>query len=168
MDLLARVREGDTVAVGRLISRAEAGLDEARGALADIYRSTGTAHIVGITGVPGSGKSTLVSKLTQVIRNDGRRVGVIAIDPSSPFSGGAILGDRIRMIDLALDPGVFIRSMATRGATGGLASAALAAADILDAAGVDVIIVETVGVGQDRKSVVQGKGVEQRGGRGLR
>jgi len=155
MDLLARVREGDTVAVGRLISRAEAGLDEARGALADIYRSTGKAHIIGITGVPGSGKSTLVSKLTQVIRNDGRRVGVIAIDPSSPFSGGAILGDRIRMTDLALDPGVFIRSMATRGATGGLASAALAAADILDAAGFDVVIIETVGVGQDEVEIAR-------------
>ncbi len=155
MDLLDRMRNGDTVALGRLISRAEAGVDEARGALAAIYKSTGKAHIVGITGVPGSGKSTLVSRLVQAIRTDGRRVGVIAIDPSSPFSGGSILGDRIRMTDLVLDPGVFIRSMATRGATGGLAGATLAAADILDAGGFDVIIIETVGVGQDEVEIAR-------------
>jgi LAO/AO transport system kinase len=155
MDLLDRMRTGDTVALGRLISRAEAGVDEARGALAVIYKSTGKAHIVGITGVPGSGKSTLVSRLVQAIRTDGRRVGVIAIDPSSPFSGGSILGDRIRMTDLVLDPGVFIRSMATRGATGGLAGATLAAADILDAGGFDVIIIETVGVGQDEVEIAR-------------
>ncbi len=155
MDLLERMRNGDMVALGRLISRAEAGADEARGALAAIYKSAGRAHLVGITGVPGSGKSTLVAKLVQAIRDDGRRVGVIAIDPSSPFSGGAILGDRIRMTDLVLDPGVFIRSMATRGATGGLAGAALAAADILDAGGFDVIIIETVGVGQDEVEIAR-------------
>jgi LAO/AO transport system kinase len=155
MDLLDRMRNGDTVALGRLISRAEAGVDEARGTLAVIYKSTGKAHIVGITGVPGSGKSTLVSRLVQAIRTDGRRVGVIAIDPSSPFSGGSILGDRIRMTDLVLDPGVFIRSMATRGATGGLAGATLAAADILDAGGFDVIIIETVGVGQDEVEIAR-------------
>ena len=155
MDLLERMRKGDMVALGRLISRAEAGADEARSALAAIYKSAGRAHLVGITGVPGSGKSTLVAKLVQAIRDDGRRVGVIAIDPSSPFSGGAILGDRIRMTDLVLDPGVFIRSMATRGATGGLAGAALAAADILDAGGFDVIIIETVGVGQDEVEIAR-------------
>jgi len=155
MDLLDRMRKGDNVALGRLISRAESGVNEARGALAAIFKSAGRAHIVGITGVPGSGKSTLVSRLVQAIRADGRRVGVIAIDPSSPFSGGAILGDRIRMTDLVLDPGVFIRSMATRGATGGLASATLAAADILDAGGFDVIIIETVGVGQDEVEIAR-------------
>jgi GTPase len=155
MDLLARMRKGDSVAMGRLISRAEAGVDEARGALAAIFKSAGRAHIVGITGVPGSGKSTLVSKVVQAIRGDGRRVGVIAIDPSSPFSGGAILGDRIRMTELVLDPGVFIRSMATHGATGGLAGAALAAADILDAAGFDMVIIETVGVGQDEVEIAR-------------
>ena len=155
MDLLERMRKGDMVALGRLISRAEAGADEARSALAAIYKSAGRAHLVGITGVPGSGKSTLVAKLVQAIRDDGRRVGVIAIDPSSPFSGGAILGDRTRMTDLVLDPGVFIRSMATRGATGGLAGAALAAADILDAGGFDVIIIETVGVGQDEVEIAR-------------
>ena len=155
MDLLDRMRNGDKVALGRLISRAEAGAEEARGALAAIYKSAGQAHIVGITGVPGSGKSTLVSRLVQAIRTDGRRVGVIAIDPSSPFSGGSILGDRIRMTDLVLDPGVFIRSMATRGATGGLAGATLAAADILDAGGFDVVVIETVGVGQDEVEIAR-------------
>jgi LAO/AO transport system kinase len=155
MELVERLRKGDLVAVGRLISRAEAASEESHGALAEIYKSAGKAHIVGVTGVPGSGKSTLVSKLVQEIRTGGRRVGIIAIDPSSPFSGGAILGDRIRMADHVLDPGVFIRSMATHGATGGLAGAALAAADILDAAGFDVIIIETVGVGQDEVEIAR-------------
>ena len=155
MELLARMRKGDAVALGRLISRAEAAADEPRVALAEVYKAAGRAHIVGITGVPGSGKSTLVGKLVRQVRQDGRRVAVIAIDPSSPFSGGAILGDRIRMSELALDPGVFIRSMATRGATGGLALAALAAADILDAGGFDMIIIETVGVGQDEVDIAR-------------
>jgi LAO/AO transport system kinase len=155
MELVDRLRKGDLVALGRLISRAESASDEAHGALAEIYKSAGKAHIVGVTGVPGSGKSTLVSKLVQEIRAGGRRVGIIAIDPSSPFSGGAILGDRIRMADHVLDPGVFIRSMATHGATGGLAGAALAAADILDAGGFDVIIIETVGVGQDEVEIAR-------------
>jgi len=123
--------------------------------LAEVYKAAGRAHIVGITGVPGSGKSTLVSKLVQQVRRDNRRVAVIAIDPSSPFSGGAILGDRIRMSELVLDPGVFIRSMATRGSTGGLARAALAAADILDVSGFDMIMIETVGVGQDEVEIAR-------------
>ncbi len=155
MELLARMRRGDAVALGRLISRAEAGVEEARETLAEVYKASGRAHIVGITGVPGSGKSTLVSKLVQLVRQDGRRVAVIAIDPSSPFSGGAILGDRIRMSELVLDPGVFIRSMATRGSTGGLARAALAAADILDVSGFDMIVIETVGVGQDEVEIAR-------------
>jgi GTPase len=155
LELLTRLRKGDPVALGRLISRAEAGADETRDALAEAYRQAGNAHIVGITGVPGSGKSTLVGKLVQQIRRDGRKVAVIAIDPSSPFSGGAILGDRIRMTDLVLDPGVFIRSMATRGSMGGLAAATLAAADILDVCGFDVVIIETVGVGQDEVEIVR-------------
>jgi len=155
MELLARMRRGDAVALGRLISRAEAGVEEARAALAEVYKASGRAHIVGITGVPGSGKSTLVSKLVQQVRRDNRRVAVIAIDPSSPFSGGAILGDRIRMSELVLDPGVFIRSMATHGSTGGLAHAALAAADILDVSGFDMIMIETVGVGQDEVEIAR-------------
>jgi LAO/AO transport system kinase len=155
MELLARMRRGDAVALGRLISRAEAGAEEARAALAEVYKASGRAHIVGVTGVPGSGKSRLVGKLVQEIRQDGRTVAVIAIDPSSHFSGGAILGDRIRMSELVLDPGVFIRSMATRGSTGGLARAALAAADILDAGGFDMIVIETVGVGQDEVEIAR-------------
>jgi LAO/AO transport system kinase len=155
MELLARMHRGDAVALGRLISRAEAGVEEARAALAQVYKASGRAHIVGITGVPGSGKSTLVNKLVQQVRQDGRRVAVIAIDPSSPFTGGAILGDRIRMSELVLDPGVFIRSMATHGSTGGLARATLAAADILDAGGFDMIVIETVGVGQDEVEIAR-------------
>lgn len=155
MDLFERLLKGDLRAAGRLMSRAEAGSDEARPALGEIYKAAGKAHIIGLTGVPGSGKSTLVSKLVAAIREDGRRVGVIAIDPSSPFSGGSILGDRIRMSNLAMDEGVYIRSMATRGSTGGLARSALAAVDILDAAGFDIVIIETVGVGQDEVEIAR-------------
>lgn len=155
MDLFTRLLKGDLRAAGRLMSRAEAGVEEARPALGAVYKAAGKAHIVGLTGVPGSGKSTLVSKLVQTIREDGRKVGVIAIDPSSPFSGGSILGDRIRMSNLTMDDGVYIRSMATRGSTGGLARSALAAVDILDAAGFDVVIIETVGVGQDEVEIAR-------------
>lgn len=154
-ELAGRVLDGNLRAAARLISRAEAGEPECRPALAELYRHTGHAHVVGVTGVPGCGKSTLVAQLAHAIRGDGRRVGVVAIDPSSPFSGGAILGDRIRMAELVEDPGTFIRSMATRGALGGLAEASLDAVDVLDAAGFDVILIETVGVGQDEVDVVQ-------------
>jgi LAO/AO transport system kinase len=154
-ELFARLLKGDLRAAGRLMSRAEAGSEEARGALGEVYKAAGKAHIIGLTGVPGSGKSTLVSKLVATIREDGRKVGVIAIDPSSPFSGGSILGDRIRMSKLTMDPGVYIRSMATHGSTGGLARSALAAVDILDAAGFDVVIIETVGVGQDEVEIAR-------------
>jgi LAO/AO transport system kinase len=153
--LIDRVRKGEPAAVARLISRAEAGSPEVRAALSQIYRLAGKAHVIGITGVPGSGKSTLVGKLTEKIRASGKKVGVVAIDPSSPYSGGAILGDRIRMSDMANDPGVYIRSMATRGATGGMARAALDAVDILDVAGYDTVIIETVGVGQDEVEIVR-------------
>jgi LAO/AO transport system kinase len=153
--LVERVRTGDTRAVSRLISRAEAGVAEARDALAEIYRATGRAHVVGITGVPGSGKSTLVGKITQRLRADGSKVGIVAVDPSSPYSGGAILGDRIRMSELGTDPGVYIRSMATHGATGGLARAAMDVVDILDVAGFDTVILETVGVGQDEVEIAR-------------
>jgi len=153
--LIDRVRNGEPAAVARLISRAEAGHAEVRSALSQIYKLAGKAHVIGITGVPGSGKSTLVGKLTEKIRATGKKVGVVAIDPSSPYSGGAILGDRIRMSDMANDPGVYIRSMATRGATGGMARAALDAVDILDVAGYDVVIIETVGVGQDEVEIVR-------------
>lgn len=151
--LLEKLRAGNSWALGRLISRAEAGVPEARTTLAEVYRHAGSAHVIGLTGVPGSGKSTLVAKLTAELRQRGEKVGIVAIDPSSPYSGGAILGDRIRMTELANDPGVFIRSMATRGATGGMARAALDAVDLLDVAGYQTIILETVGVGQDEVEV---------------
>ena len=146
--LLARALTADSAAMARLMSRAEAGSPECRVTLAAIYAKAGRANVIGITGVPGSGKSTLVSTLTLKLRGSGKRVGIIAVDPSSPYSGGAIMGDRIRMAELAGDEGVFIRSMATRGAHGGMARASLEAVDILDAAGFEVVIIETVGVGQ--------------------
>ena len=153
--LVAGVLAGERRALARLITRAEAGGDECRPALAAVHRHTGRAHVVGVTGVPGSGKSTLVRALASALRASGRTLGVVAVDPSSPFSGGAILGDRIRMGALAGDPGVFIRSMASRGALGGLARATLDAVDLMDAAGFDMVMIETVGVGQDEVDVVR-------------
>lgn len=146
--LLVRARDGDRSALARLLSVVERGGDEARriGRLA--HPSSGTAHTVGITGPPGAGKSTLTSALVRVIRAAGHRVAVLAVDPSSPFTGGAILGDRVRMGDHALDDDVFIRSMASRGHLGGLSLAAPEAVRVLDAAGFAFVVVETVGVGQ--------------------
>lgn len=155
LELIERVKAAEPAAIARLISRAEAGRPEDREALAQIYKLAGRAHIVGITGVPGSGKSTLVGKLAQKLRAKGQKIGIVAIDPSSPYSGGAILGDRVRMTEMATDPGVYIRSMATRGAKGGMARATLDAVDILDVAGFDTIIIETVGVGQDEVEIVR-------------
>jgi LAO/AO transport system kinase len=154
-DLIEPAAKGETWAIARLISRAEAGVPEVRDAIGDIYKRSGRAHVIGITGVPGSGKSTLVAKLVRRLRDDGLRVAVVAIDPSSPYSGGSILGDRIRMSDLVLDADVFIRSMATHGAVGGMAHAALDVVDILDLAGFDKIIIETVGVGQDEVEIAK-------------
>jgi LAO/AO transport system kinase len=139
---------GDRRAVARLISLVETGGAPARDALAALYPITGRAYSVGITGAPGAGKSTLTDRLVARIRADGEQVAVLAVDPTSPFSGGAILGDRVRMQDHATDPGVFIRSMATRGHLGGLSLAAPQAIRVLDAAGAPWILVETVGVGQ--------------------
>ena len=155
LDLVPGVLAGEVHAIARLLTRCEAGTDECRTALEAIYRHAGRAHVVGITGVPGSGKSTLVAKLAVAIRHSGRKVGIIAIDPSSPFSGGAILGDRIRMGEVAGDAGVYVRSMATRGALGGLARGALEAVDVLDAAGFEVVLIETVGVGQDEVDIAR-------------
>lgn len=155
LDLIEPAANGETWAVARLISRAEAGVPEVREAIGQIYKRAGRAHVIGLTGVPGSGKSTMVAKLVRRLRDDGLKVAVVAIDPSSPYSGGSILGDRIRMSDLVLDPNVFIRSMATRGAVGGMAHAALDVVDILDLAGFDKIIIETVGVGQDEVEIAK-------------
>jgi LAO/AO transport system kinase len=139
---------GERVAVGRLISLIEAGGPAAHAAVARLFPHTGQAYTVGITGAPGAGKSTLTDRLIARIRREGLEVGVLAIDPSSPFSGGAILGDRVRMQEHATDPGVFIRSMATRGHLGGLALATPQAVRVLDAIGTPWVLVETVGVGQ--------------------
>jgi LAO/AO transport system kinase len=132
----------------------ENGHPEARELMARVWPHLGRAVVMGLTGSPGSGKSTLTDQLARTLRAQGKKVGILAVDPTSPFSGGAILGDRIRMGRIATDPGVFIRSMATRGALGGLARATQDAIDLLDAAGWDVVIVETVGVGQDEVDVV--------------
>ncbi len=152
-DLLPRVLKGDVAAIARLLSRAEAADPECRDTLGEVYSRAGKAHVIGITGVPGSGKSTMVSVLAAHLRKAGHKIGIIAIDPSSPYSGGSIMGDRIRMSDLAGDEGVYIRSMATRGALGGMARATLDAVDILDVAGFDYILIETVGVGQDEVEI---------------
>jgi LAO/AO transport system kinase len=153
--LLDRVVAGDTTAVARAISKVEDNSATAPDLMKQIFPRTGRALIVGITGAPGAGKSSLVDKLAGFYRKNGDRVGIIAVDPSSPFSGGAILGDRIRMQTLSLDKDVFIRSMATRGNLGGLARASVEAVAILDAAGYDKIIVETVGVGQDEIEIAK-------------
>lgn len=155
LELVERVCAGERRAIARMLSRAEAGGAEAQQALDRLYRRAGRAHVVGITGVPGSGKSTLVAKLAAAVLRSGRKIAIIAVDPSSPFSGGSILGDRIRMGEVSGHPSVFVRSMATRGALGGLARGTLEAVDILDAAGYDMIIIETVGVGQDEVDVVR-------------
>ncbi|AAL82071.1 methylmalonyl Co-A mutase-associated GTPase MeaB [Pyrococcus furiosus DSM 3638] len=154
-DLVERMRKGDRRAVARLITLVENDEKKAREIIKRIYPLTGNAYIVGITGPPGSGKSTLVDKLVKEARKEGLIVGVIAVDPTSPFTGGALLGDRIRMQDHATDPGVFIRSMATRGSLGGLAKATNDAIKILDAYGCDIIFVETVGVGQVEVDIVK-------------
>jgi LAO/AO transport system kinase len=151
--LLPRILEGHPRALGRAISWMENGHPQARTLMAGLWPHLGRAAVLGLTGAPGAGKSTLTDQLARHYRGLGRRVGILAVDPSSPFSGGAILGDRIRMGRVAPDAGVFIRSMATRGALGGLARATQDAIDVLDAAGFDLVIVETVGVGQDEVDV---------------
>jgi LAO/AO transport system kinase len=152
--LIQPLLDGQPRALARAISWMENGHPEARALMALAWPHLGGAAVVGVTGAPGAGKSTLTDHLARVLRGEGRKVGILAVDPTSPFSGGAILGDRVRMGRIAADPGIFIRSMATRGALGGLARATQDAIDLLDAAGWDVVIVETVGVGQDEVDVV--------------
>jgi LAO/AO transport system kinase len=151
--LVEQAREGRPRAVARLISLVEGASPQLREVMAALAPLTGGAYVVGLTGSPGVGKSTSTSALVTAYRKAGRRVGVLAVDPSSPFSGGALLGDRVRMSEHASDPGVYIRSMATRGHLGGLAWAAPQAIRVLDAAGCDVILVETVGVGQSEVEI---------------
>src|SRR5437879_6318876 len=153
--LAEEILAGSVRALSRGLTLVERGGELAEGLSAHLYPYTGQAHVVGITGSPGSGKSTLTRALARAARARGLTVGIVAVDPSSPFSGGSILGDRIRMNDLALDPGVFIRSMATRGALGGLCRAAADAVDLLDAAGWNLVVAETVGVGQDEVDVMR-------------
>ncbi len=153
--LAKNVLSGDRRAMARLISAVENQASRAAAEMESIYRHAGKAYRIGVTGPPGSGKSTLVDALTLKMREAGLTVGIIAIDPTSPFTGGALLGDRIRMQRIGLDPGVFIRSMATRGSLGGLCAAASDAADILDAFGKDVVITETVGVGQSEVAIAR-------------
>lgn len=154
-ELLEKLFEGNPRAVARAISKVEDGSEDAGSIMKAVFPKTGKALVVGITGAPGAGKSSLVDKLALFYKNAGAKVGIICVDPSSPFSGGAILGDRIRMSALGIDKNVFIRSMATRGNLGGLSRATVDAVAILDAAGFDKIIVETVGVGQDEVEIVK-------------
>ncbi len=153
--LLEKLFAGEARAVARAITKIENGADGAVEIMKAVFPKTGNALLIGITGSPGAGKSSLVDKLALYYKEKGERIGIICVDPSSPFSGGAILGDRIRMQTLGLDKNVFIRSMATRGNLGGLSRATVDAAAILDAAGFDKVIIETVGVGQDEVEIVK-------------
>jgi len=154
-DLIEKILNGEPRFVARAITKVENGSDDAVELMKSIYANTGRAEIIGITGSPGAGKSSLVDKLSLYFKDKGHKIGIVCIDPSSPFSGGAILGDRIRMAELGTNKNVFIRSMATRGNLGGLSRATVDAVAILDAAGFDKVIIETVGVGQDEVEIVK-------------
>ena len=154
-ELLEKLLAGEARAVARAITKVENGADDAAEIMKAVFPKTGNAVVIGITGAPGAGKSSLVDKLAFYYKDQGEKVGIVCVDPSSPFSGGAILGDRIRMQTLGLDKNVFIRSMATRGNLGGLSRATVDAVAILDAAGFAKVIVETVGVGQDEVEIVK-------------
>ena len=154
-DLATKVLQGDTRAIARMITRIENNEADAVKAMRQIHKKSGNAHVIGITGVMGSGKSSLIFELAIAYRNLNKKVGIIAVDPTSPFSGGALLGDRVRMMELSTDDNVFIRSMGTRGILGGLASSVYDVVEIFDAAGMDVILIETVGVGQAEVDIVK-------------
>ena len=155
MDIAAEVLNGNRLALSRAITAIENERETATGIMKALYPHTGHAYVLGITGPPGAGKSTMTDKIAKEYRKRGKTVGIIAVDPTSPFSGGAILGDRIRMTDLTLDEGVFIRSMGTRGSLGGLSHKTADAVKVMDAFGKDIIFVETVGVGQSEVDIVR-------------
>ncbi len=150
------VLSGDRLALSRLLTQVENDAPEGRAALIELFPHTGKAHLIGVTGAPGTGKSSLVNQLALHYRKkDNKRVAIVAVDPSSPFTGGAVLGDRVRMRDLSGDTGVFIRSMATRGSLGGLAQSTASMVQVFDAAGFDIVIIETVGAGQSEVDVAR-------------
>jgi len=153
--LASKALQGDQRSIAKLITIVENDTADATEAMKQIHPHTGNAHVIGITGVMGCGKSTLIYELTKLYRKQGKTVGIIAIDPTSPFSGGALLGDRIRMMELAMDEGVFIRSMGTRGMLGGLTSSVYDVVEIMDASGKDIVLVETVGVGQAEVDIIK-------------
>ena len=155
MNLVESILKGERLALARLLTQVENDSIEGRAALADLFPHTGKAHLIGVTGAPGTGKSSLVNQLALHFRREGRRVAILAVDPSSPFTGGAVLGDRVRMRDLSGDAGVFIRSMASRGSLGGLAQSTAAMAQVFDAAGFDVVMIETVGAGQSEVDIAR-------------
>lgn len=155
MEIVDKLLNHSRLALSKAITAVENEYDDAVKIMTEIYPHTGNAYVIGITGPPGAGKSTMTDKLAKEYRKRGKTVGIVAIDPTSPYSGGAILGDRIRMMDLTADEGIFVRSMATRGSLGGLSQKAGDAVKLMDAYGMDVIIVETVGVGQSEVDIVK-------------